>query len=127
MAIMIRHRSPISGVACFETKYVATAGYDSQVILWNAETHEPIARGRHDHLGNQCSFSRDGRYLVSSSADFTARLWRLPEMRLCAVMPHDDDVEMSLFSPDGTRVLTSSRDRCVRIFTLDGRLEHKFV
>ena len=32
---MIRHLGPISGIAAFGGKFVATAGYDNQVILWD--------------------------------------------------------------------------------------------
>jgi WD40 repeat protein len=122
--VMIEHRSPISGVACFRNKYVATAGYDGQVILWDARTRAAIARARHDHLVNQCSFSACGTMLVTSSSDYSARVWSVPDLRLMAIMPHDDDVERAVFSPSGRAVATASRDCGARIFGLDGRLLH---
>jgi hypothetical protein len=54
---MICHRSPISGIASIENKYVATAGYDNQVIIWDAVTGQSLARGQHDHLANHVRFS----------------------------------------------------------------------
>ena len=33
---MIEHRSPISGIDATGGRYVATAGYDNQLILWDA-------------------------------------------------------------------------------------------
>lgn len=120
---MIAHRSPISGVAC-APGWVATAGYDNQVILWQ-DTQPPRAvhRVNHDHLANQCAFSPDGRLLVSSSSDYGARIWTVPDLRLVAVLgPHDDDVEMAVFDPDGRRVATASRDHRVRVFDTTGRL-----
>ena len=33
---MIRHVSPISGIDAYDDRWVATAGYDNQVILWDA-------------------------------------------------------------------------------------------
>lgn len=117
------HVAPISGVACSGGRFVATAGYDNQLILWNAKTHSPIARVYHDHLVNQCAFSSDGRYLASASSDYTARIWTLPAMRLVAVLtPHDDDVEMVAFAPDALRIATCSRDHRIRIFDLQGAL-----
>ena len=95
---MIQHLSPISGVATFADRYVATAGYDNQVILWNAEAHQALERGFHDHLANQCRFSSCGKYLVSAGSDCTARLWSVPKMKLLAVLSdHTDDVEMAAF------------------------------
>lgn len=120
---MIEHRSPISGIATHEGRFVLTAGYDNQVILWDAEGRRALARGCHDHLANQCSFSPDGRYAASSSSDYTARLWSVPEMQLLAVLgDHRDDVEGIAFHPVRPWVATSSRDGMVRVFDLDGAL-----
>jgi toxoflavin biosynthesis protein ToxC len=121
----IQHISPISGVACWERRYVATAGYDNLLLLWDAATRQPVARATHDHLVNQCVFSSCGAFLASASSDHTARLWTVPSLSLVALYgPHDDDVEMVDISPDGTRVATGSRDCRVRIFARSGRLLH---
>ncbi len=120
----MKHQGPISGISTSVNGYVATAGYDNRVILWDAASHLPVARVAHDHLANQCSFSPDGRHLVTSSSDYSARVWEVPSMRLVGVLgQHRDDVEMSSFSPDGQRVATCSRDGNVRVFSLDGKLE----
>ncbi|MBX3020139.1 MAG: hypothetical protein KF799_00555 [Bdellovibrionales bacterium] len=119
---MIRHNGPISGVAS-SAKFVATAGYDNQVILWDAKSKTALSRGLHDHLANRCEFSADERFLVSASSDYTARIWQLPEMKLTAVLgEHTDDVEMARFSPDGNLVATVSQDGRVRVFNLKGQL-----
>jgi WD40 repeat protein len=123
---VIAHRSPVSGVDAVGDRLVATAGYDNQVILWNAGNKHPLARVFHDHLVNQCRFSADGRRLVTASSDYTARVWSVPSMRLVSVLSeHDDDVEMAVFDPAGERIATASRDACVRIFENSGDLLHK--
>lgn len=120
---MIAHRSPISGVAAHGGRLVATAGYDNQLILWNAADKAPLARALHDHLANQVAFSPDGRRLVSSSSDFTARLWEVPSLKLLAVFAdQQDDVEMSVFHPSRPLIATASRDHRLRVFDFDGRL-----
>ncbi|HYO52888.1 WD40 repeat domain-containing protein [Archangium sp.] len=120
----MKHIGPISGIAAYKDTYVATAGYDNQVILWRGSDRTALARVHHDHLANQCAFSPCGRYLVSSSSDFSARIWELPSLRLRAVLsPHEDDVEMSVFSEGGDRVATCSRDHTIRVFSLDGKLQ----
>ncbi|MFI9307872.1 WD40 repeat domain-containing protein [Streptomyces triculaminicus] len=124
---MIRHRGPISGIAALPDTYVATAGYDNQVILWNAADKRPLARSQHDHLANQVTFSPDGKFLVTSSSDYTARLWSLPDLKLLAVLAdHEDDVEMSVFHPSQPLIATASRDHRVRVYGFDGALRTTF-
>jgi toxoflavin biosynthesis protein ToxC len=124
---MIQHSGPISGVAAFGGRYVATAGYDNQVILWDAGHHEPVARAVHDHLANHVSFSPDGRYVLSSSSDYTARLWSVPGLKLQAVLcDHKDDVEMSAFHPTQELIATACRDHVVRVYDFAGTLVERF-
>ncbi len=120
---MLKHSSPISGISVHSDKYVATAGYDNRVILWDVKTHKTISIGMHDHLVNQCEFSPCGNYLVTSSSDYTARLWQLPQMKLLTVFhQHEDDVEMSTIHPTESLIATASRDYKVRIFDFTGNL-----
>lgn len=124
---MIKHNGPISGVAAFAGRLVATAGYDNQVILWDAVGHTPLARAHHDHLANQVAFSPDGTLLVTGSSDYTARLWSVPDLQLRAVLAdHKDDVEMAVFHPEEPLIATACRDHVVRVFDLSGTLLHRF-
>jgi WD40 repeat protein len=114
------HEGPIAGIAA-HGDFVATAGYDNKLILWDNKTRQAIARGTHDHLVNNCAFSADGKWLVSASSDYSARIWALPTMRLQAVLAgHGDDVDMAIFSPDDRLIATCALDRLVRIFNLHG-------
>lgn len=120
----MKHLGPISGVTAYEDKYVATAGYDNLVVLWDGTTKTPIHHTYHDHLANQCAFSPCGKYLVSASSDHTARIWEVPTMRLQAVLTgHGDDVEMATFNSYGNLIATCSRDHTIRVFELDGTLK----
>ena len=115
------HEGPIAGIAA-HGDFVATAGYDNKLILWNNKTRQAIARGTHDHLVNNCAFSADGKWIVSASSDYSARLWAVPTMRLQAVLPgHGDDVDMAVFSPNDEMIATCALDRMVRIFNLQGQ------
>lgn len=120
----MHHIGPIAGVAAHGS-LVATAGYDNRLILWDGDTRTALARADHDHLINACDFSRDGRWLVSASSDYSARVWSLPDLRLQVVLAgHGDDVDMARFSPDDRLIATCALDRLVRVFARDGRLIH---
>lgn len=124
---MIKHSGPISGVATYVNKYIATAGYDNQVILWDANSHRSLARGLHDHLANSCAFSSCGNYLASASSDYTVRVWKLPEMKLHSVFNKaEDDIEMVAFHPKRDLLAACSRDQNIYVFTIDGNLLHTF-
>ncbi|MCS4294973.1 WD40 repeat protein [Comamonas sp. BIGb0152] len=124
---MISHLSPISGVATYDGRFIATAGYDNQIILWDAHQKIALARAWHDHLANQLSFSSDGNYLISASSDHTARLWSVPSMKLISVLSdHEDDVEMAIFHPTEALIATASRDHHVRVYDFKGQLRKCF-
>ena len=116
----MHHHGPIASVAA-GGNYIATAGYDNQVILWDKRTHESLARSLHDHLVNHCAFNSDATLLATASSDYTARIWEVPSMRLkAALIGHSDDVDMAVFSPDDQLVATCALDRTIRIFDLAG-------
>lgn len=121
----MQHQGPIAGIAA-RGDLIATAGYDNQIILWDARRRAALARANHDHLVNHCSFSSNGLYLVSASSDYSARVWEIPSLRLLTVLTgHGDDVDMAEFSPDDRRIATCALDRCVRIYDLDGDCLHE--
>lgn len=122
----MKHTGPIAGIATHKN-WVATAGYDNRVLLWDAQSKKAVAAGTHDHLVNQCAFSQDGHFLVSASSDYTARIWSVPQMRLQAVLTgHGDDVDMAMFSPDDQWIATCALDRVVRVFDRQGCCIHSF-
>jgi toxoflavin biosynthesis protein ToxC len=120
---VLRHVGSISGVAAHGDGYIATAGDDGRVILWDKKTRKSINSSLHDDVVNDCAFSRDGQYLVTSSSDRTARLWSVPDLSLKAVLSgHGDDVQMSVFHPVDELIATASRDHFVRVYDFDANL-----
>jgi toxoflavin biosynthesis protein ToxC len=124
---VLRHIGPISRVAAHENGYIATAGDDGRVILWEKTTGESVSSSVHDDVVNDCAFSHDGKYLVTSSSDCTARLWSVPDLSLKAVLAgHGDDVQLSVFHPVDELIATASRDYFVRVYDFDARLIASF-
>jgi WD40 repeat protein len=73
-----------------------------------AATGKEIARMT--HAGRVWSwalaFSPDGKYVVSGSADRTARVWGAATGKEVARMTHDGEVKSVAFSPDGKYVVS---------------------
>ena len=66
--------------------YLASAGADRKVILWNLQTREPVFT-RSGHNGEftgtayAVAFSPDGDYLAAPSSEDTVTIWSVPDGR----------------------------------------------
>jgi WD40 repeat protein len=88
----------------------------------------PIARARtqdrafavavgHGGPVDSTAFSSDGRWVVTASADWTARLWDAATVALRATLEgHTDRVLSAAFNSDGRQVVTASADRTARLW-----------
>jgi WD40 repeat protein len=88
------------------------------LAILDTETGRVKARfsGHTDYL-NSASISSDGRYILTASADKSARLWSIAEGALVRNFEgHGDVVTGAVMSADGSRVFTSSLDGSVRIW-----------
>ena len=68
------------------------------------------------------AFSSDGKYVLTASADSTARVWDLehPAQALRIFFNHRaSPVWAVAFSPDGTEVLTGDRNDTARLWNFD--------
>ena len=75
-----------------------------------------------DHSGVTfgAAFSPDGRYILSSGADRTGRLWNVQtgdEVR--RFISHSNQVRDVVFSPDGRYILTARNDNTARLWLTD--------
>ena len=63
------------------------------------------------------AYSPDGRRIVTSSSDKTARIWdAVTGQQLLVLSGHTEMVSSAGFSPDGQKVVTSSADKTARIW-----------
>lgn len=119
IARLLGHQKQVNHVTFSpDGAYIASAGYDNHVKLWNAKDGKFIATLR-GHVGAvyQCCFSADSRLLVSASKDTTLKVWDVRTGRLSMDLPgHQDEVYAVDWSPDGRKVGSGGKDKAIRIW-----------
>ena len=95
-----------------------------------AETGKELVslRGHEDFIESGV-FSPDGKRVVTTSLDKTARIWEAETGKeLTTLKGHSRPVVSAAFSRDGKRVVTTSEDKTARIWPVDPlaiALKHK--
>src|SRR3990170_2498802 len=80
-------------------------------VLQNNLLAQPISSMAHHAIVWSVAFSPDGKYVVSGSADRSARVWDAATGQEVARMTHEDGVNSVAFSPDGKYVVSGSLDK----------------
>ncbi len=70
----------------------------------------------HRRMVYDIAFSRDGKRLASASADKTARIWPLDDLKHSLSIPHANEVCSVGFSPDGARLCTTTNHGAIAIW-----------
>src|SRR5262249_55247684 len=85
------------------------------------ETGRSIGEPLKGHLGyvSSAASSPDGRLIVTTSGDRTARLWNAETGRpIAELRGHEANVTSAAFSPDGKRIVTASGDSTARLWNV---------
>ena len=113
----VGHDGPVFDLAFDPTsQFVATAGADGSVRLWNLSLMKQVAifQGHKDKVFSVV-FSADGNYLLTASRDKTARLWDPRTGReICRFVGHTGAVRQAIFA--GSFIATASDDGTVRFW-----------
>ncbi|MBW4498249.1 MAG: AAA-like domain-containing protein [Scytonema hyalinum WJT4-NPBG1] len=67
------------------------------------------------------NWSHDGKYIITASADQTARIWNLSGKLMAELKGHKEQVNSADFSRDGKHILTTGVDKTARIWDTSGK------
>ena len=103
-------------------RLLAAGGDDKQVLLWHADTLEPVPGGPIDMAEpvTSLAFSPDSRRLAVGDYDHTVRFFDTATEKPAGVpLTETDAVAGVAFSPDGHRIAVASWDDTVRLWDAD--------
>lgn len=103
--------------------WLVSAGASNRVVLWNLATEWPQrASPRSSSMAYGACFAKDGRTILSASADKTIRLMNTADFDTAeplALTGHEGSVRMAVLSPDGKTAASVSTDRSVRLWDVE--------
>lgn len=112
-------------------KHLAGAGFDKQLVIWDAETGKELqSLQRLDRMNEDSAsvaYSPDGKLLAATGQFFkqgspysTIRIWDTQTGKdLVDLRGHNGDVYSVAFSPDSKRLVTGGSDRVVKIWDVE--------
>lgn len=119
MPIVLDHGSPLHAVAMSPSgDYIATAGTDGVVKLWDGHTGALRARFvGHSGVVDGLGFSPSSQHLISAGHDRTVRLWDVrTEQNIAVLRGHSNSIYTAAFAPSGAEAVTASYDKTARIW-----------
>lgn len=99
-------------------RFIASAGFDKSVKLWNGSTGKFIVSLR-GHVGRvyQATWSADSRLLMSCSQDSTLKVWDVRTRTLKQDLPgHFDEIYAVDWSPVGDRGASGGKDKILKLW-----------
>jgi WD40 repeat protein len=90
-----------------------------QTILENIREFKQFVA--HKDAITSVNWSHDGKYIITASADKTARIWNLSGKLMAELKGHKEQVNSADFSRDGKHILTTGVDKTARIWDTSGK------
>ncbi|HEX2164593.1 MAG TPA: AAA family ATPase, partial [Thermoanaerobaculia bacterium] len=119
-ALLAAHRDRVVDVACATTPggpRLASASLDGEVVVWDAESFQPLHRLSGHRTAVRLAWSGDGRRLATAGIDGTAGVWDPATGELLhRLTGHRAGIADAAWHADGRRLATAAFDRTARVW-----------
>ncbi|MEU4325502.1 WD40 repeat domain-containing protein [Nonomuraea dietziae] len=113
---------PLSGVAISpDGSWLATAGGNGRVRIWNLDGSVEATLSGHDDDVNDVAIAPDGTWLATAGDDETVRLWDDDGTERAVLHGHEGAVRRVVIAPDGSWLVSCAADD-LRAWSADGTL-----
>jgi WD40 repeat protein len=89
--------------------------WNGRVSIWDFAKNREIQRLSHEGAIQRVSFSKDGRYIATASADNTARIWEIGTGEIILGIAHRGNINDIAFDPDNKFIATADENGLVRL------------
>ncbi|MDM8568621.1 WD40 repeat domain-containing protein, partial [Thiotrichales bacterium HSG1] len=103
-------------------KWLASAGYDKQIIVWSLADYEKLKELKTPDKVWVLAASPDGNYIASGGKDNNVILWNLATDSELVLAEHKDDIRGLAFSSNG-KLASASDDKTVRLWDIETKEE----
>jgi WD40 repeat protein len=97
-------------------KYLATAGSDHEVYIWDAQTGHKSNHITGTSMKNVVSWSPDHKHIAIGGNDKTVIIYNTQTRKEFAYRGHAGFVFAAAWSPDGSRIASAGVDRTVQVW-----------
>ena len=105
---------------------IATGDYDGTINVLKHTLHKSLTLPGHSGIITSLAFFPDGKHLLSSSEDFTVRIWDTTEDRSHMQISAMKGISTAIFSPNGNDLLLACSSGWVKIRHLKTKEEITF-
>ncbi|MBI1280160.1 MAG: protein kinase [Anaerolineaceae bacterium] len=103
-------------------RFLASAGKDQSIILWDTQTNRPIGQPLKGHSNwiNALAFSPDSQTLLSVSIDGTIRRWDVTNGQTIGdpLNPNSTELWSVAFDPNGKAFVTGDKDGTILMWDI---------
>ncbi len=118
----LKHKDGVLALAfSHDNKWLASAGYDSTIHVWDVQTGEEAWHIDNAHTDQIWSlmFSPDDKWLASASLDKTAKIWdTTTHQQVGKTLQHGLGVYALTFNEDGTKLLVAGYESDIYVWNL---------